>query len=170
VWPEQKRLCNVSPAVRGRVQGETARYRKSINVASSFQHRPNRPTVSRKAYQAAGERYDLVMHDSTHAPPLYARIPVTRHRPRCWSCMSDLAAQRHAVFSSARAMPNQGSNLLLPLDKAWGGQQTHGHSLSELSRGEVCGCFAPHLAWVHLKLLHQNAWFCLGARGLTWQT
>jgi hypothetical protein len=37
---------------------------------------------------------------------------------------------------------------------------------------EVCGCFAQHLAWVHvhLKLLPSNAWSCLGARGSTWRT
>jgi hypothetical protein len=57
-------------------------------------------------------------------PPLHARIPATRHRPRCCSCMSDFPAQRHAVFSSARAMPNGEFHLLLPLDKAWGGQQS----------------------------------------------
>jgi hypothetical protein len=73
--------------------------------------------------------------------------------------MSDFPAQRYAVFSSARAMPQGDQISLLPLDKAWGDQQTQGHSLDELSPGEVCGCFAQRLAQVHLKLLHSNAWF-----------
>lgn len=33
------------------------------------------------------------------------------------------------------------------------------HSLCELSPGEACGCFVRGLVWVHMKLLHGNAWF-----------
>jgi hypothetical protein len=114
------------------------------------------------------------MHDTPHGAAA-ARAHSSNTAPATLLQLYErFSAQRHAVFSSARAMPQGESHLLLPLDKAWGGQQSCKlkGTASMNCHWEVCGCFAQHLAWVHvhLKLLPSNAWSCLGARGSTWRT
>lgn len=116
---------------------------------------------SGKAYQPVGEQYDLVMHDTADtAPPLHARIPVSRHRPRCCSCMSDFPAQRYAVFSSSRAMPQRESNLLLPLQSVGRPAKLKGTASLNCHRVKfVAVSYSVLLRCVQLKLSRPNAWF-----------
>jgi hypothetical protein len=141
-------------AVRGQAQGvETARYRKSINVASSFQPSTNPPTASRKAYQPVGKQCYLVMHDTPHGAAA-ARAHSSNTAPATLLLLYERFTSSKvcdAVFNSAHAMPQGETNLAAPARQSVGRPaklQTQGHSLDELSpgQGEVRGCFAQRLA------------------------